>query len=140
MGGGGNSGPFVPLGHLWMQWMLSSVTLQGHNHAREDRMNATVHVNGICGKIKPGDSICEHQSFRSKHVPGILSNAITGLAATDDSKIKWAMDIRVAMSEIHPASDSDKVITSCAVHRCIGWRDQVRIHHTKRGSIAIAVL
>jgi hypothetical protein len=140
MGGGCNSGPFVPLGHLWMQWMQSSVALQGHNHVKEDCMNAMVHVNRICGKIKPGDLICEHQSFRSEHIPGILFNAITILAATDDSKVKWAMDIHVTVSEIHPASDSDKLIMSHAIHQCIGWCDQVRIHRTKCGSIAIAVL
>jgi hypothetical protein len=76
----------------------------------EDRMNATVHMNGICGKIKLGDSICEHQSFRSKRIPGILSNAIMSLVATYDSKVIWAMEIRVAISEIYPTSYSDKVI------------------------------
>ncbi len=68
--------------------MQSNIALQCHNHSGEDRMNATVHMNGICGKIKPGDSICEHQSFRGERVPGILSNSITSLAATYNSKVK----------------------------------------------------
>ncbi len=78
-------------------------------------MNAMVQINGICGKIKPGYSICEHRSFRSKCIPGILSNAITSLAAMYDSKVKWAMAIRVAVSEIYPTSYSDEVIACRAV-------------------------
>ncbi len=78
-------------------------------------MNAMVQMNGICGKIKPGYLICEHHSFRSKRVPGILSNAITSLAATYDSKVKWAMGIHVAVSEIYPISYSDEVIACHAV-------------------------
>ena len=84
MGGGGLSGPFVRLGLSWMQWSRRFINLlRCRNHAREYCMNAMVHLNGICRKIKTGDSICEHQSFSSKRVLTILSNAITSLSAMD---------------------------------------------------------
>ncbi len=63
-----------------------------------------------------------------------------GFLAIDDSKIKWPMDVGIAMSEINPGANRNEVEACSVIRRCVGGGDQMRIQSSKRRSVVVAIL
>ncbi len=50
-------------------------------------MSTAIDVNGVCWIIEPRDGVAKHGRVFLEMVPSLLSNAITGLAASNLTQI-----------------------------------------------------
>ncbi len=128
-GGGGASqdllsGQVYDVKGLWWQKIIRV-------RCRHHSMKNWVNMNGIRRKVKLGHLINKHRGLGNKRIPGILADAIASLATLYHRKFEWAMDVSVAVGEIHPTTNRDKMVAQCAFLRCIGRCDEVSIHSAK---------
>ena len=68
-------------------------------------MNAVIHMDGVGGKVELGHLVDEHGGFSQKHIPIVDVDAVPSFPATYCGKLKWAVDVRIAVGEIHPTSN-----------------------------------
>ncbi len=90
------------------------------------------------GRSNLGCFIYKHGGFCNERIPIVLANAITGLATMYHCKLKWSVNVGVAVVEINPTADGDEIVARCLFLQCIEKCDKVGIYCAKHWSGILA--